>query len=143
MTQHQNETAASATVDDAGHDTAVGGLLASLSDCFARSGTRETFARMTRGMLMELEDVNCWSLAEAIGERSPHRLHHLLSRAVWNEEAVLQRTAAWAVGLLDDGDGILIADETGTRSPRPMRSPRPASTPARSAAWICARSPCT
>ncbi|MFB7116160.1 IS701 family transposase [Streptomyces sp. NPDC056291] len=68
---------------------------------------------MTRGMLMELKDVNCWSLAEAIGERGPHRLHHLLSRAVWDEDAVLKRTAAWAVDLLDDGDGILIADETG------------------------------
>ncbi|MFY1677486.1 transposase [Streptomyces sp. WMMC905] len=64
-------------------------------------------------MLMELEDVNCWSLAEAIGERGPHRPHHLLSRAVWDEEAVLERTAAWAVDVLDDGDGILIADETG------------------------------
>ncbi|WP_338677924.1 IS701 family transposase [Streptomyces sp. SCSIO 30461] len=84
-----------------------------MADCFARSETRETFARMTRGMLMELGDVNCWSLAEAIGERGPHRLHHLLSRAVWDEEAVLARTAAWAVALLDDGDGILIADETG------------------------------
>lgn len=113
MTQHQNETAASATVDDADHDRAFGALLASLSDCFARSESRQTFARMTRGMLMELEDVNCWSLAEAIGERGPHRLHHLLSRAVWDEEAVLQRTAGWAVDLLDDGDGILIADETG------------------------------
>jgi hypothetical protein len=30
-----------------------------VADCFARSETRETFARMTRGMLMELEDVNC------------------------------------------------------------------------------------
>ncbi|HEX2296950.1 MAG TPA: IS701 family transposase [Pseudonocardiaceae bacterium] len=88
-------------------------MLASLSDCFARSESRETFARMTRGMLMGLEDVNCWSLAEAIGERGPHRLHHLLSRAVWDEQAVLKRTAAWAVDLLDDGDGILIADETG------------------------------
>jgi len=68
---------------------------------------------MTRGMLMELEDVNCLSLAEAIGERGPHRLHHLLSRAVWDEQAVLERTAAWAVDLLGDGDGILIADETG------------------------------
>jgi SRSO17 transposase len=87
--------------------------LASLSGYFARSESRETFARMTRGMLMELEDVNCWSLAEAIGERGPHRLHHLLSRAMWDEQAVLERTAAWAVDLLDDGDGILIADETG------------------------------
>jgi SRSO17 transposase len=64
-------------------------------------------------MLMELEDVNCWSLSEAIGERGPHRLHHLLARAVWDEQTVLQRTAAWAVDLLDDGDGILIAGETG------------------------------
>jgi SRSO17 transposase len=113
VTQHQNETAVSATVDREGHESAFGGLLASLSGCFARCETRETFARMARGMLMELEDVNCWSLAEAIGERGPHRLHHLLSRAVWDEEAVLERTAAWAVGLLDDGDGILIADGTG------------------------------
>ncbi|MFJ6053701.1 transposase [Streptomyces sp. NPDC092307] len=113
MTQHQSKTAASATVDHEGHDSAFENLLASVADCFARSETRETFARMTRGMLMELEDVNCWSLSEAIGEQGPHRLHHLLSRAVWDEEAVLARTAAWAVGLLDDGDGILIADETG------------------------------
>jgi SRSO17 transposase len=113
VTQYQDETAASATVDDAGHDRVFGALLASLAGCFARSESRETFARMTRGMLMELEDVNCWSLAEAIGERGPHRLHHLLSRAVWDEQAALERTAAWAVDLLDDGDGILIADETG------------------------------
>ncbi|MCY0924581.1 transposase, partial [Streptomyces sp. H27-G5] len=95
------------------HDMAFGGLLASMAGCFARSETRETFARMTRGMLMELEDVNCWSLSEAIGERGPHRPHHLLSRAVWDEQQVLERTARWAVGLLDDGDGVLIADETG------------------------------
>jgi SRSO17 transposase len=99
VTQHQNETAASATVEHEGHDAAFGGLLASVADCFARCETREAFARMARGMLMELEDVNCWSLSEAIGERGPHRLHHLLSRAVWDEEAVLARTAAWAVGL--------------------------------------------
>ncbi|MCX4784588.1 transposase [Streptomyces sp. NBC_01264] len=95
-------TAASATV---GHEAGFGSLLASLAGCFARSETRETFARMTRGMLMELEDVNCWSLAEAIGEQGPHRLHHLLSRAVWDQESVLERMAAWAVDLLDDGDG--------------------------------------
>jgi SRSO17 transposase len=113
VTQHQSKTAASTTVDHAGHDIAFGGLPASVADCFARSETRETFARMTRGMLMELEDVNCWSPAEAIGERGPHRLHHLLPRAVWDEQAVPARTAARAVDLLDDGDGILIADETG------------------------------
>ncbi|MFD8525270.1 transposase [Streptomyces capillispiralis] len=113
MTQHHGETAASNTVDHEGHEAACGALLASLSGCFARCETQETFARMTRGMLMELEDANCWSLAEAIGERGPYRLHHLLSRAVWDKQAVLKRTALWAVDLLDDGDGVLIADETG------------------------------
>ncbi|MEU5547968.1 transposase [Streptomyces sioyaensis] len=144
MIQDQNETAASATVDREGHEAAFGGLLASLADCFARSESRETFARMARGMLMELEDVNCWSLAEAIGEQGPHRLHHLLSRAVWDEQAVLEWAALWAVDLLDDGDGILIADETGdAKSSTDAVAARPASTRARSAAWICARSPCT
>ncbi|MER7577621.1 IS701 family transposase [Streptomyces sp. NPDC126514] len=113
MTKDQNETAASATVDHSGHEAVFGGLLVSVAGCSARSESRETFGRMAQGMLMELEDVNCWSLAEAIGERGLHRLHHLLSRAVWDQEAVLGRTAAWAVDLLDDGDGVLIADETG------------------------------
>jgi hypothetical protein len=34
---------------------------------------------------MELEDHNCWTIAEAAGHRGPHRLQHLLSRAVWDE----------------------------------------------------------
>lgn len=31
---------------------------------------------------------------------------------MWDEEAALERTVAWAVDLLDDG-GVLIADEMG------------------------------
>ncbi|MCY0924449.1 transposase [Streptomyces sp. H27-G5] len=34
-------------------------------------------------------------------------------RARWDEGAVLNQAAAWAVEALDDGDGVLIADETG------------------------------
>jgi hypothetical protein len=37
---------------------------------------------MVSGLLMELEDHNCWTIAEAVGHRGPHRLQHLLSRAV-------------------------------------------------------------
>ena len=67
---------------------------------------------MVTGLLMELEDYNCWSLAEAAGHRGPHRLQHLLSRAVWDEQQVLDAAAAWAVSHLDDGDAVLIVDET-------------------------------
>jgi SRSO17 transposase len=67
---------------------------------------------MAAGLLMELEDYNCWSIAEAVGHRGPHRLQHLLSRAVWDDQQVLDAAAAWAVAQLDDGDAVLVVDET-------------------------------
>jgi SRSO17 transposase len=67
---------------------------------------------MVSGLLMELEDHNCWAIAEAAGHRGPHRLQHLLSRAVWDDQRVADIASAWAVSHLDDGDGVLIVDET-------------------------------
>jgi len=59
---------------------------------------------MVSGLLMELEDHNCWTIAEAAGHRGPHRLQHFLSRAVWDDQRVLDIASAWAVSHLDDGD---------------------------------------
>jgi SRSO17 transposase len=67
---------------------------------------------MVSGLLMELEDHNCWTIAEAVGHGGPHRLQHLLSRAVWDERGALDAASAWAVSHLDDGDAVLIVDET-------------------------------
>jgi SRSO17 transposase len=67
---------------------------------------------MVGGLLMELEDHNCWTIAEAVGHRGPHRLQHLLSRAVWDDQQMLDIAAGWAASHLDDGDGVLIVDET-------------------------------
>jgi len=67
---------------------------------------------MVSGLLMELEDHNCWTIAEAVGHRGPHRLQHLLSRAVWDDQRVVDAASAWAVRGLDDGDAVLIVDET-------------------------------
>jgi SRSO17 transposase len=67
---------------------------------------------MVSGLLMELEDHNCWTIAEAVGHRGPHRLQHLLSRAVWDDQRALDIASAWAVSHLDDGDAVLIVDET-------------------------------
>jgi len=67
---------------------------------------------MVSGLLMELDDHNCWTIAEAAGHRGPRRLQHLLSRAVWDDQQVLDIAAAWAAGHLDDGDAVLIVDET-------------------------------
>jgi SRSO17 transposase len=67
---------------------------------------------MVSGLLMELDDHNCWTIAEAAGHRGPHRLQHLLSRAVWDDQQMLDTAAGWAVSHLDDGDAVLIVDET-------------------------------
>ena len=67
---------------------------------------------MVRGLLMELDDHNCQPVAEAAGHGGPHRLQHLLSRAVWDDQRVADIASAWAVSHLDDGDGVLVVDET-------------------------------
>jgi len=67
---------------------------------------------MVSGLLMELEDHNCWTIAEAAGHRGPHRLQHLLSRAVWDGQHMADIASAWAAGHLDDGNAVLIVDET-------------------------------
>jgi SRSO17 transposase len=87
-------------------------LLGQVAGCFPRRETRQAAGQMTAGLLMELEDCNCWSIAEAAGHRGPHRLQHLLSRAAWDDQQVLDTAAAWAVARLDDGDAVLVVDET-------------------------------
>ena len=67
---------------------------------------------MVSGLLMELDDHNCWTMAEAAGHRGPHRLQHFLSRATWDDQHMADIASAWAAGHLDDGDAVLIVDET-------------------------------
>jgi SRSO17 transposase len=59
---------------------------------------------MVSGLLMELDNHSCWTIAKAIGHRGPHRLQHLLSHAVWDDQQLADIASAWAVGHLDDGD---------------------------------------
>jgi SRSO17 transposase len=105
--------AAAATVADDPDAALLADLLAEVAGCFPRRETRQCCAQMVRGLLTELEDRNCWTIAEAAGHRGPHRLHHFLSRAVWDEQLALDSAAAWAAARLDDGGGVLIIDETG------------------------------
>jgi integrase len=87
-------------------------LFGQVAGCFPRRETRQAASQMVDGLLMELEDYNCWSIAEAAGHRGPYRLQHLLSRAVWDDQQVLNAAAAWAVAQLDDGDAVLVVGGT-------------------------------
>jgi SRSO17 transposase len=114
--QDNHTTAAEVTVDHGGHAGLLQDLLTRVAPCFARRETRLTCGDMVRGLLMELEDHNCWSIAEAVGHQGPSRLQHLLSRARCDEQQILQAAAGWAIEHLtaghDDGDAVLIVDET-------------------------------
>jgi len=108
----QDAAVAAATVTEDAQSALLADLLGRVAGCFPRRETRRSCGQMVSGLLMQLEDHNCWTIAEAAGHRGPHRLQHLLSRAVWDEELVLDIAADWAVGHLDDGDAVLIVDET-------------------------------
>src|SRR5690606_41270201 len=88
--------------------------MARIAPCFPRRESRATCAQMLAGLLMELEDKNCWTLAEAAGHPTPDRLQHFLARASWDEQQVTAQAARWAIEHLDDGDpdhAVLIIDE--------------------------------
>src|SRR5262249_22092841 len=87
-------------------------LFEQVAGCFPRRETRQCASQMVDGLLMELEDYNCWSTAGAVGHGGPPGLQHLLSRAVWDDQQVRDAAGAWAVAQLDDGDAVLIVDET-------------------------------
>ncbi|MGE5292266.1 MAG: IS701 family transposase [Micromonosporaceae bacterium] len=116
MELNNHTAAAGATVDHGAHGGLLDDLMARVAPCFARRETRLTCRDMVHGLLAELEDYNCWTLAEAAGHPSPCRMQHLLSRARCDEQAMLDSAADWAVAHLTSGQDesgvVLIVDET-------------------------------
>jgi SRSO17 transposase len=112
VTNNQEAAAAAATLSDDRPRVLLKDLFGQVAGCFPRRETRQAASQMAAGLLMELEDYNCWSIAEAVGHCGPHRLQHLLSRAAWDDRQVLDTAAAWAAAQLDDGNAVLIVDET-------------------------------
>jgi SRSO17 transposase len=116
--QNNHPAAADATVDHDAHQDLLDDLMGRVASCFARRETRVTCRDMVHGLLAELEDHNCWTMAEAAGHPGPYRMQHLLSRARVDEQQMLDAVAGWAAGHLSAGqdedasDVVLIVDET-------------------------------
>lgn len=87
----------------------LSGLVAPL---FSRRDLRSNAAAYMRGLLCPGVAGNCWALAQAAGHPRPYRLQHLLSGAVWDEDAVRDQVRAFVARHLGEG-GVLIFDETG------------------------------
>ena len=74
MELNNHTAAAGVTVDHGAHADLLDNLMARVAPCFARRETRLTCRDMVNGLLAELaelEDYNCWTLAEAAGHPSP------------------------------------------------------------------------
>ena len=171
MEQTDQTTAAGASVDHDAHRGLLDDLMGRVAPCFARRETRMTCRDMVHGLLSEVEDRNCWTLAGAAGHSCPYRMRHLLSRARCDEQRMLDIAARWAVDRLSAGrdrrNAVLIVDETAdekssadyvlsgpssrgipsaalTRAARRPESGRSRfTTPAARAARCLARSTCT
>jgi SRSO17 transposase len=116
--QNNHPAAAEATVNHDAHQDLLNDLMGRVASCFVRRETRVTCRDMVHGLLAEVEDHNCWTMAEAAGHPGPHRMQHLLSRARVDEQQMLDAAAGWAAGHLSAGqdedasDVVLIVDET-------------------------------
>jgi SRSO17 transposase len=80
---------------------------------FARAEMRVRARRDLPGLLGEARRTNGWQLAAAVGERTPHGRQELLTRAVWDADAVRDALRAYVVAHLGDPPAVLVIDETG------------------------------
>ena len=83
-----------------------------LGPVFTRCDLRSNAEAYVRALLVPGVAGNCWALAQAVGHARPYRLQHLLSGAVWDEDAVRDHVRDFIARHLGTG-GVLIFDETG------------------------------
>jgi SRSO17 transposase len=63
--------------------------------------------------LAELPRKNCWTIAEHAGDPNPDGMQHLLSGAVWDEDAVRDDVLGYVIDHLGDPAAVPVIDETG------------------------------
>jgi SRSO17 transposase len=83
-----------------------------LAPLFRRSTSRASVERYVTGVLTDLQRKNCDTIAAAVAGTSPERLHHLLTDATWDPQALHQQRVT-ALVAQSPADGILVVDATG------------------------------
>jgi SRSO17 transposase len=79
---------------------------------FRRSTSRESLERYVPGLLTDLPQKNCDTIAAAVAETSTERLQHLLTDAVW-EPLTLDQQRVRALVAQSPPHGLLVLDDTG------------------------------
>src|SRR5436190_5712310 len=80
---------------------------------FARSEGPQTLERYLTGLLTELPNKNCDTIAQVVPGTSEQRLQGLLTTIDWAEEDLNRQRVGRMLTLPTEGDGVLIFDDTG------------------------------
>src|SRR6187399_873205 len=89
------------------------GVMARVAGRFSRVEPRRRARAFVLGLLSDLPRKNCWTIAEHAGDPSPDGMQDLLSRAVWDADAVREDVRETAVEHLGCEEAMLVVDETG------------------------------
>jgi len=85
-----------------------------IAEHFSRPEVRQRAYRYLGGLLEVVGRKNSWQMAEAIGERRPRGVQHLLNDARWDPHAVRDDLREYVVEHLgDEESSVLIVDESG------------------------------
>ena len=88
-------------------------FLAPLRVHFTQGPSAETLRQYLTGLLSEHPNKNCDTLTEIVPETNEQQFNHLLTEMVWDENALNRQRIARMQSLPNEGDGVLILDDTG------------------------------
>jgi SRSO17 transposase len=88
-------------------------FLASFRVRFRRPEGREALERYTTGLLTEVPNKNCDTLAQAVPGPSEQRLQELLTNMQWDEEDLNRQRVQKMLAEATRGNGVLVVDDTG------------------------------
>ena len=87
-------------------------LGASRGRCRRREGA-DALVRYTTGLLTELPNKNCDTMAQAVPGTSEQRLQEFLTNMQWDDEDLNRQRVDKMVAEATLGDGVLVWDDTG------------------------------
>ena len=80
---------------------------------FRRPEGAEALERYTTGLLTELPNKNCDTIAQAVPGTSEQSLQEFLTKMQWDEEDLNRQRAQKMIAEATRGEGVLVFDDTG------------------------------
>jgi SRSO17 transposase len=88
-------------------------FLGSFQVRFRRPEGADALERYTTGLLTELPNKNCDTIAQAVPGTSEQRLQEFLTNMQWDEDDLNGQRVHKMVAEATLGDGVLVLDDTG------------------------------